>query len=66
VVRQVVFAGDAGDLRHEFDDYRELDVGLVIPHRLRTYRGAELVDDVEVTEFDLAPRLPEAWFQIPN
>ena len=65
-VRRVVFEGDAGNLRHEYDDYRELEAGLVVPYRLRTYLAGVLVDDVEVSELDLAPRLPEAWFQLPD
>lgn len=64
LVRKVVFASDAGDLVHEFSDYRTVD-GIVLPHRVRTWRADQQVDDVEVLDFDLDPKLPDTWFAPP-
>jgi hypothetical protein len=60
-IRRVTFASDAGDLTLEYTDYGT-EAGFVAPHRVRTWRGETLVDDVEVLEMSLAPRLQEAWF----
>jgi hypothetical protein len=65
-VRKVVFGSDAGDVIHEFSDWKELAPGVVLPRRIRTWRGTELIDDVEVLGIDLHPKLPDDWFRAPG
>ena len=65
LVRKVIFGSEAGDLVHEFSDYRSVD-GIMLPHRVRTSRADQVVDDVEVLDFDLDPNLPDAWFTPPS
>jgi len=52
-------------LRIEYSDWTDHDAGVVVPHRVRTWRHEALIDDVEVLELDLAPNLPAAWFTGP-
>jgi hypothetical protein len=65
-IRKVVFGSDAGDVIHEFSDWKELAPGVVLPRRIRTWRGAELIDEVEVLGIDLHPKLPDDWFRAPG
>lgn len=61
LVMQVVNGKGASRVVHEFTDYKTLD-GVVVPTRIRAWRGDKLIDEVEVLELDLGTRLPEAWF----
>jgi hypothetical protein len=65
LVRRVVFGSEAGDLVHEFSDYRTVD-GVVLPHRLKSWRSDQLVDEIEILDFDLDPKLSDAWFVTPD
>jgi hypothetical protein len=65
-VREVRFGSDVGEVIHRFSDYREVASGLVLPHRIRTWQGEALADDVEILELDLDPRLPGEWFRPPG
>lgn len=64
-VRRATFKSDGGDLTHEFSEWHDLGGGVVVPYRVRTWRGSELVDDVQVISLDLTPRIDEAWFRTP-
>jgi hypothetical protein len=62
LVRRVSF--DSGELVYEFSDFGKLG-GLWLPQDVTTRRRGEVVDRVRITELELAPKLPEAWFKAP-
>ncbi len=63
-VRRVIFEG--GKLVHQFDDYKPLTKGLVVPARIRTWRDGQLADEVELRTLDPDPKLSDAWFSVPG
>lgn len=65
-VRRVTLGSDAGDLTHEFSDWREVRAGLVVPGRVRTWRDAELVDEIELIDLSVDGALPDEWFVPPS
>ena len=62
LVRQVSFDND--QLVYTYDDFGKLG-GMHLPRHVVTRRGGEVVDDVRITDLDLSPKLPDAWFAAP-
>ena len=62
LVRRVAF--DNGELVYEFGDYGKVG-DLYLPRDVTTRRGGEVVDRVRISDLNLSPKLPEAWFQAP-
>lgn len=65
VVRRVVFDAGDGMMTYEFDAYKTVSPGVIVPFRVKTWRGDVLVDDVEVLKFDPSAHLDESWFRAP-
>ena len=65
LVRQATFSSDQGDLVKTFSDYRD-DGPVVVPHKIVTRRGDRLVDEIDVLEVDLNPKLSADWFVPPG
>jgi len=62
LVRRVSF--DNGELVYVYDDFGKLG-GMHLPRHVITLRGGKPVDDVRITDLDLSPKLPDAWFAAP-
>jgi hypothetical protein len=62
-VRRITFASDAGNVTHEFSDWREAAPGVVVPFHVRTWRDATLIDEIVIVDLDLRARLPDDWFR---
>ncbi len=54
------------DLAQDFGDWRDAGGGVVVPHRVRTWRDGALVDDVEILRLDVKPKVDERWFRVPS
>ena len=50
----------------EFSDWKDAGGGVVIPHRIRTWRDGTLTDDVEILRLDVKPKVDERWFRVPS
>ncbi len=62
LVRQVSF--DNGQLIYVYDEFGKLG-GMFLPQHVVTRRGGQVVDEVRITDLDLSPKLPDAWFAAP-
>ena len=61
-LRQVRYTGDAGEVVHRLQGWKDLGDGLVVPDQVSTWRADVLVDRVEVLAVETPPELPQAWF----
>ena len=62
LVRSVSF--DSDKLVYHYDDVGKLG-GMQLPRHVVTMKSGERVDDVRITDLDLTPKLPDAWFAAP-
>lgn len=62
LVRQVSF--DNGELVYRYDDVGKLG-SMHLPRHVVTLRGGKPVDEVRISDLDLTPKLPDAWFAAP-
>lgn len=62
LTRRVVSGSDA----REYDDFRDVATGAKAPFHLTVSREGETVDEVEVLDLDLDPRMDRSWFASPE
>ena len=62
LTRRVVSGTDA----REYDDYRDVATGAKAPFHLTVSREGGAVDEIEVLDLDLDPRMEQAWFTSPE
>ncbi len=61
-VAQVGFRSDAGAVSYHFEDWRELDTGLVVPFFVQLTRDGQQIEKVVVQELSLLDALPaQIW-----
>jgi len=65
-VRETVLGTAADPVVRRYADYRDLGAGLVVPFAIRVWHGDALSDEVQVVELDVAPHLPDDWFEPPT
>ncbi|MED5370410.1 MAG: hypothetical protein VX899_05320 [Myxococcota bacterium] len=58
-ITQVSFRSDAGDVRYNFSDWRELDTGLVVPFEVILSRDGTEIEHIRLIELSLLDALPE-------
>ena len=62
LTRRVVSGPDA----RQYDDFRDVATGAKAPFRLTVTRAGETVDEVEVLDLDIDPRMQRSWFSSPD
>lgn len=63
---RVVIRSDAGESKHLFADWRELDTGLVVPFDVRLERDGVPVSQLVVVDLQLSDALPAGTFEPPG
>lgn len=64
-VLQATWQEGSTKIVQEFSDWRDAGGGVVVPHRIRTWREGVLSDDVQILRLDVKPKVDERWFRVP-
>jgi hypothetical protein len=63
---QVTWITRGGRVTFQFGEYKPIAESLVIPHRVRVERNGQLVEEIEVQEFELNPSIETSLFGEPT
>jgi len=63
---QVTWVTRGGRVTFQFGEYKSIADSLVVPHRVRVERNGQLVEEIEVQEFDLNPSFEGSLFGEPT
>ena len=63
---QVTWVTRGGRVTFKYTDYRSVTEGLVVLHSVRVLRNGKLVEEIEIKEFDISPKLESSLFTEPT
>jgi hypothetical protein len=66
LLRRLVWTLDTGEVSYEFDEYRTVAHGLVVPFSYEVHRGGKLIESVTVRRLEIGSALPADTFEIPE
>lgn len=66
LLAQVTWVTRGGRVTFKYTDYRSVTEGLVVPHRVRVMRNGQLVEEIEIKEFDITPNVESSLFTEPT
>ena len=65
LLSQVTWVTRGGRVTFQFEQYKTIAENLVVPHQVRVHRNGQLVEEIEVADFELNPKLGDDLFGEP-
>ena len=65
-VSRMVLAGSSTEMVLDFDRYRKVSDGVVVPHRIRTESGGRVTQEIFVQTLDIGASIDPAVFDKPD